>query len=286
MMFELRVLSGLHLGAALPLFGDSWVLGQSADADLLLSDEGMGDAVWRLHRHESGWQLEQPGGEQHALASGTPFAVGPVWLAVADADTPWTPFVAPVQQAAAASVAAPVPAQAPRKSLFTRAMRVAMVSMMLLLTFTVVSWILQPTVAQTQVVSGPGRMLSVSDVKAPLLKMLRERDLGSAVAVIVHEKSVELKGKLSDAQMEIFNRMMGRFNDEFKTAVPVVNKVEPLKVELPFRIVQITTGSRANIVTDDGQRLFIGDEVDELRLVSITGNQIEFSGRENIKVSW
>ena len=57
-------------------------------------------------------------------------------------------------------------------------------------------------------------------------------------------------------------------------------------MELPFRIVQITTGSRANIVTDDGQRLFIGDEVDELRLVSITGNQIEFSGRENIKVSW
>ncbi|WP_426444810.1 FHA domain-containing protein [Siccibacter colletis] len=285
MMFELRVLSGLHLGAALPLFGDSWVLGQSADADLLLSDDGIGSAVWRLHCHESEWALEQPGGEQHAIACGTPFTVGPVWLAVADADTPWTPFVAPVQQAAA-SVAAPAPAQAPRKSLFTRAMRVAMVSMMLLLTFTVVSWILQPTVAQTQVVSGPGRMLNVSDVKAPLLKMLRERDLGSAVAVIVHEKSVELKGKLSDAQMEIFNRMMGRFNDEFKTAVPVVNKVEPLKVELPFRIVQITTGSRANIVTDDGQRLFIGDEVDELRLVSITGNQIEFSGRENIKVSW
>jgi type III secretion protein D len=50
--------------------------------------------------------------------------------------------------------------------------------------------------------------------------------------------------------------------------------------------VQITTGSRANIVTDDGQRLFVGDEVDHLRLVSITSDQIEFNGRDNIKVSW
>ena len=285
MMFELRVLSGLHLGAALPLFGDSWVLGQSADADLLLSDDGIGAAVWRLHCHESEWALEQPGGEQHAIACGTPFAVGPVWLAVADADTPWTPFVAPVQQAAA-SVAAPAPAQAPRKSLFTRAMRVAMVSMMLLLTFTVVSWILQPTVAQTQVVPSPGSLLSVNEIKGPLLKMLRERDLGKAVAVIAGEKSIELKGTLSAEQMQIFNRMMGRFKEEFHTGVPVVNRVEPRKVSLPFRIVQITTGSRANIVTDDGQRLFVGDEVDDLRLVAITGDQIEFSGRENIKVSW
>lgn len=291
MMFELRVLSGLHLGAALPLFGDSWVIGQAGEADLLLSDEGVSATHCTLHRHESGWQLAYADGEPRALETSETFAAGPVWLMVAQADTPWTPFTPPVEQAQPVQspqpqAAAPVAAPPVRRSLFTRTMRVAMVSMMLLLTFTVVSWILQPTVAQTQVVPSPGSLLSVNEIKGPLLKMLRERDLGKAVAVIAGEKSIELKGTLSAEQMQIFNRMMGRFKEEFHTGVPVVNRVEPRKVSLPFRIVQITTGSRANIVTDDGQRLFVGDEVDDLRLVAITGDQIEFSGRENIKVSW
>ena len=33
-MYELRVLDGLHQGAALPLFGEQWSLGANADADL------------------------------------------------------------------------------------------------------------------------------------------------------------------------------------------------------------------------------------------------------------
>ncbi|MFL6608935.1 MAG: FHA domain-containing protein, partial [Pseudomonas sp.] len=40
-MFELRVLSGLHRGAALPLVGEQWVVGAAEDADLALYDPGI-----------------------------------------------------------------------------------------------------------------------------------------------------------------------------------------------------------------------------------------------------
>lgn len=293
MMFELRVLSGLHLGAALPLFGDSWLIGQAEEADLLLSDAGVAASHCRLQRAEAGWQLlSLADGSTTAVIAGEAFAVGDAWLCVAEAETPWAAFIPPAPQPTAEpqpEQAAPSqPAAAPaRKGGFPRWISALSFSLLLLLTFTVVSWILQPTVAQTGVTSsGRQHLDNISEIRAPLLTMLRERDLASAVSVVAGDKKVVLKGKLNKEQMQVFSRMLARFNADYMTALPLDNQVTPLKLELPFRIVQITTGKRANIVTEEGQRLFIGDQIDDLRLVAITDNRIEFSGRDNIKVSW
>ena len=51
-------------------------------------------------------------------------------------------------------------------------------------------------------------------------------------------------------------------------------------------IVQITAGPHANIVTEDGQRLFVGDERNGLRLTGITADSVQFGGKENIAVKW
>ncbi len=293
MMFELRVLSGLHLGAALPLFGDSWLIGQAEEADLLLNDAGVAASHCRLQRAEAGWQLLSLAEDSiTAVTAGEAFAVGDAWLCVAEAETPWAAFTPPAAPAepeiqaeqAAAPQSAPAPA---RKGGFPRWISALSFSLLLLLTFTVVSWILQPTVAQTGVTSsGRQHLDNISEIRAPLLTMLRERDLASVVSVVAGDKKVVLKGQLNKEQMQVFSRMLARFNADYMTALPLDNQVTPLKLELPFRIVQITTGKRANIVTEEGQRLFIGDQIDDLRLVAITDNRIEFSGRDNIKVSW
>ncbi|WP_437614511.1 FHA domain-containing protein [Erwinia sp. V71] len=294
MMFELRVLSGLHLGAALPLFGDSWLIGQAQDADLLLSDAGVAEQHCRLHREGEHWRLENlPQGDSVPVTAGEAFAVGEAWLCVMAAEAAWSAFTPPAavttdtppaeQQAAPAQPATP----AVRKGGFPRWISALSFSLLLLLTFTVVSWILQPTVAQTGVSSsGRQHLDNASEIRTPLLTMLRERDLASVVSVVAEEKKVVLKGQLNKEQMQVFSRMLSRFNSDYMTALPLDNQVRALKLELPFRIVQITTGKRANIVTEEGQRLFIGDQIDDLRLVAITDNRIEFSGRDNIKVSW
>ena len=290
-MFELRVLSGLHLGAALPLFGDAWLIGQADDADLMLSDDGIASHACRLRREDETWRLEPATGEPLPVECDTPFAVGNIWLCVANSETSWAACMPPAApQPVAENPATPPEMPAPvvaRKSLFSRGIRTLMFSLMLLMTLTVMSWVLQPTVAQTQVAASSRTTLqTASETRASLLKMLRERDLASVVTLEEHQKSLRLSGRLNKAQMQIFTRMMSRFDAEYLTEIPLDNQVKPLKVTLPFRIVQITTGTRANIVTDEGQRLFVGDEIDQLRLVSITSSQIEFNGRDSIKVSW
>lgn len=321
-MFELRVLSGLNFGAALPLFGESWLIGQADDADLQLNDEGVEAQHGRLQRENEHWILESIDGDLvdqqgrqvtriDQLESGDAFAVGDVWLCVADADAPWAAFTPPEIEVASepeteqqktesgAKPAAKVAAdkkdenqesdeeQPVAKRAFPRWMTALTLSLILLFSFTVVSWILQPTVAQTSVNQSSRKHLDTPDeVREPLLTMLRERELSGVVSVLADKRSVTLKGSLNKDQMLVFNRMLGRFNTEYMTGLPVINEVESLNLELPFKIVQITTGARANIVTDSGRRMFIGDQVGGLRLVSINSNRVEFAGNNNIRVSW
>lgn len=287
-MFELRVLSGLHCGAALPLSGDCWQIGASRQADLLLSDESVTGCERWLHREETRWWLaqEEQASEGVPVTLEEPFELAGVWLCVAQASTPWheaaaLPASAFTPAAAVVAEEAPAPAGTPRW------MRGVMFGLLLLFSFTVVSWILQPTIAQPNAgESSRPAWASAEDLRAPLQIMLRERDLINSVKITRQGDRLVLSGTLTKPQITVFNRMMTRFHARYSAAAPVTSAVRSQEKTLPFRIVQIATGSRANIVTSEGDRLFIGDQVGELRLVAITDDRIEFSGRDPITVKW
>ncbi|HGM6862464.1 TPA: EscD/YscD/HrpQ family type III secretion system periplasmic domain-containing protein [Serratia rubidaea] len=283
-MFELRVLSGYHCGAALPLSGASWRIGGDPQADLRLDGVDLAGLSYLLGCEDGVWRLstEPVSQETWTLEADTPFQLADVWLCVARAETPWHEAAA----LPAPAEASPAPPPAARRRL-SGAMRGLVLGLFLLLSITVASWILQPTMAQTS--AGEGRTASwnsVEELRAPLQQQLRERELIKQIRISKQGDGLLLSGELSKPQMAVFERMMARFYAHYGAAAPVKSAVRPQEKKLPFRIVQVTTGQRANIVTDDGQRVFIGDEVAGLRLAAITDDRIEFSGRDPLTVKW
>lgn len=299
-MFELRVLTGRHQGAALPVIGGELSLGSADEADLLLSDDGVLAQHATLVFAEERWQLQGKDGEVLTAAGetvalldplpfDTPFALGETWLCLSPADRPWEAMPAAPQPALAAPVAAAAPVEAapvPSRT-FSRGVQVLSVSLILLLSFTIISWILQPTVAQTSTTDSNRKVLeTLQQVRPPLVAMLRERGLTPGVKIDMDKGKLILNGELNKEQLQILERMLVRFQAQYNVQPQLVNNTRQYNAKLPFRIVQITTGKRANVVTDAGERLFIGDQVDDLRLVAITSSEVEFGGREHIKVNW
>ncbi|WP_338562040.1 FHA domain-containing protein [Erwinia sp. E_sp_B01_3] len=298
-MFELRVLTGRHQGAALPVTGGEWSLGSAEEADLLLSDSGVLAQHARLIFTEDRWQLQASEGQIRTaqgeavnlldpLPVDQPFALGETWLSLTPAETPWEEMVCAPQPAIAPVVPSSPPEAAPQPSrTFSRGVQVLSVSLILLLSFTIISWILQPTVAQTSTTGSHRKVLeTLQEVRPPLVAMLRDRGLTPGVKIDMGKGTLILNGELSKEKLQILERMLVRFQAQYNVLPKLVNNTREYSAKLPFRIVQITTGKRANVVTDAGDRLFIGDQVDELRLVAITSSEIEFAGREHIKVNW
>ncbi len=86
--------------------------------------------------------------------------------------------------------------------------------------------------------------------------------------------------------MELVSRMLSRFGELFDSAVPVISRVRVRDGALPFEIVQIVGGPNGHVVLDEGSRVFVGDEVDGLRLVQIDNSKVVFDGAQRYEVRW
>ena len=96
---ELRILSGLHAGAVVPVESEL-VIGSDPACDIILDDDGIAPRHARLIIEDDHWALFEPEADLHAtgttlpepIASGTlgePCTHGPLCFAIEPADTPW-----------------------------------------------------------------------------------------------------------------------------------------------------------------------------------------------------
>lgn len=291
-LFELRVLSGLHEGAALPLFGECWSIGADQDADLELYDPGVAARHARLHGMAGRWTvqaqeglLQDDAGTVRAqiadLAPGRAFAIGGIRLCVADTQSAWLDKPAD----AVAQPGATVPAGSKSKSKWLAPGVLVLVPILMALAWQPMGSV--PALApQPSPASNKRQLETAAQVHQQLLKMLIERDLGNTVRLQVAADRITLGGDVGQDSLALVSRMLERFEVQFETPVTIVNQVQQTSTVLPFRIVQIIGGQKAHVVLADGRRLFFGDEVQGLRLTAIDNRRVLFEGRQRHEVNW
>ena len=291
-LFELRVLSGLHEGAALPLFGECWSIGAHQDADLELYDPGVAARHARLHGMAGRWTVQAQEGllqddtgtvraQIADLAPGRAFAIGGIRLCVADTQSAWLDKPAD----AVAQPGAPIPAGSKSKSKWLAPGILVLVPILMALAWQPMGSV--PALApQPSPASNKRQLETAAQVHQQLLKMLIERDLGNTVRLQVAADRITLGGDVGQDSLALVTRMLERFEVQFETPVTIVNQGQQASTVLPFRIVQIIGGQKAHVVLADGRRLFFGDEVQGLRLTAIDNRRVLFEGRQRHEVNW
>lgn len=295
-MVELRVLSGLHQGAALPLVGDRWGIGAHEDADLALYDPGIEPRHAELQCIEGKWRVQAQAGlvEDDAgntaaqiadLLPGAEFSISGIRLCVINADCPWPE--APVDTPSArAAVAVDDLSTVDRPRWKKPLMGVLTV---LALAFTgLACWPVSeaPATLEPPVIDGKSRLETSREVQQQLFRMLSERELASVIRLELANHQVALRGDVLRAQLPLVSRMLDRFQAQFDTSIKVINSVQEISPDLPFKIVQIIGGKKAHVVLADGRRMFFGDEVEGLRLTFIDNHRLLFEGKRHYEVRW
>ncbi|KMT55626.1 FHA domain-containing protein [Pseudomonas fildesensis] len=301
-MFELRVLNGLHQGAALPLFGEQWCIGASTEADLALYDPGIATRHAWLRLVEQRWcvqaeegLVQDEGGQVLAqivdLAPDLPFSIGAIRLCVSLADQPWP--AEPVLEPEPVPLEAPGETQ-PNLALVTmpKSTQKRVMGVLLVVAVLVTAVGMMKTGdhdAQASLMPAPTKKIDLAtapEVRKQLHKMLNERELAQRVSVQVINGQISLSGDVSPEEMALLSRMLGRFAEQFDTPVPVISRVSEGSSQPPFKITQIVGGPNGHVVLEDGRRLFLGDEVDGLRLVAIDNAKVIFDGQRRYEVRW
>jgi type III secretion protein D len=317
-MFELRVLTGLHQGAALPLVGEQWQIGSNDDLDLALHDMGVEPQHCRLQREGDRWIVTAEGGvvldaEGHThphtvLHPNSPFVLGSVWLSISPAGEAW-PMVPTAVPSAPSHAATGQPSEGSQNRVSTRKgvslfSRSGAVVIGILLGVVGSAWSLSQTGTSSRLPTEhfeqneqvhtkhepatPNTQrtrLSAEEARLRLKNMLSDRLLND-ITVEQMPQGLVLRGNLQDEMRPVYQRMLQRFGEQYESSAALVDQVSVGGTTLPFVIVQIMSGPQAHLVTAEGKRLYIGDELEGLRLTRIDDGRVVFDGERHYEVVW
>ncbi len=129
------------------------------------------------------------------------------------------------------------------------------------------------------------RLANVDAVRRELSTMLSDRLL-TDIKIEDTPQGLMLTGDIKDEALLVYQRMLQRFKDRYSSPVTVLDNVASVRDTLPFVVVQIMTGPHAHLVTADGKRMYVGDELNGLRLTRIEDQRLQFDGDRHIEVNW
>lgn len=278
-MFELRVLTGLHQGTALPLIGTEWTIGEGHTCCLILKDSGIHEKHATLIKNENGWELiyeVKSTNYQNEVKHDIPFRLERVWFMITDSNNLWKKF------------------QNDEYVQSKRFNSIDFLGVFLLLASIIVfiSWQLaDPThdTSDSLRVLKKENVVALHDSKTEeeiLTDMLTFRNLNVRVIKIDNDKKIELHGNLKGDDYKKLKRLLNYLDDNYHFENKVNNNVIEVENELPFKIRQISSSPMPYIITDSGDFLFIGDEILGVKLLSVSSDNISFGGSVDINIGW
>jgi len=343
MVVELRIASGLHRGATLPLENRALLIGANEDADVVLVDPGMASRHATLSQTDSGWVLCAEDGIVRGADSNQPqpvidltvgsFArVGDVWLMLSYEHAEWeNPPAEPAddgngaffsaipdtnisvtstsaetatsESPVPAATAAVAPAEKQLAKNFARRRRLRPLIALPLLGVAVISAAYAfslpysqshgrgmsntakaPTMAQVSA-TALKRVFTQEDLQKAFRQRLTEAELIRRFDLTLEDQAWSMQASLDDEETARFERVLRTFLKEYHVTFPVNVKIGSDEAMLPFRIMAVTTGANASMVTEDGQRLYVGDQYKGVRMVAINERTLVFSGKRKIVVN-
>jgi type III secretion protein D len=354
---ELRILSGLHRGALLPLqLGSRLTIGSKADCDIVLVDPGIKPLELSVELSAEGWQIERFNAkgkptDKQCIPWGQAEIVGGVVLTVVDAAQPWVFIsadeVARAQQldnakkleaaaavAQGAGVIAPseAPSAAPvrpkNRRKLTQRLAISIAIIFGFATFSIsravstseektskteslhteilysnaiskeklaaaklpvkggtdaVGGAMEPT---TEASKAGLEKPSPEQLRALLIQKLRDAYLAEKLDIDLTNSEWHLRGLLDEEEAQRFHRILSNFYKEHNVKIPLNANVNSPEELLPFRIQQFNSGAMSSVVTDDGQRLYVGDSYMGFTLQRIEGRRMTFAGKRKVEVLW
>lgn len=290
---ELRVLAGLHAGAALPIGLEDVLLGSDETCDVILLDPEVLPRHLRLRADAGRWLAEPeaaaPVRDRHgaALAAGAPvpldqpIQLGQTWIVLCAASAPWEEDAVPAAPPAAAdAVASAAPAAPPQRWRWALGLLSAFG---LLLALTLLLWPDPAPPAPPPAATAPAE---ADSIEREAVRVLRAHGLAAVVGMVYETGHLTLEAQLDDDETRRFHSAVAMLRSYFGKTVKIDIKLSTLNRSLPFAVSEIVTGPAAHIRLADGTILYPGETAGGYRLLAIRPGKLLFSGKREIELPW
>ena len=126
---------------------------------------------------------------------------------------------------------------------------------------------------------------SAEDLSSILAERLVVADLSNKLKVVSRQPEFVLRGSLSEDEIQRWEKLFIQFTDEFGQLLPIRTVISVQQKLPPINVQTVVGGPMPFIITDTGQRIGVGGEVNGHTITSIRDDEIVFDGTQRYRIS-
>lgn len=130
-----------------------------------------------------------------------------------------------------------------------------------------------------------GLILQADDLPQQFQEKIVTAGLAKKLQVVSRQPEFVLRGAMSDDELRNWEKVLTEFDEDYGKILPIRATIRVVQKKSPFNVQIVVGGNMPFVITENGQRVTRGGDINGHTLITIKDTEVIFDGNEKIKIS-
>lgn len=130
-----------------------------------------------------------------------------------------------------------------------------------------------------------GVVLQADDLPQQFQEKMISAGLAKKLQVVSQQPEFVLRGAMSEEDLRNWETVLTEFNEDYGKILPIRATIRVVQKKSPFNVQIVVGGNMPFVITESGQRVTRGGDINGHTLITIKDTEVIFDGNEKIKIS-
>jgi type III secretion system YscD/HrpQ family protein len=130
-----------------------------------------------------------------------------------------------------------------------------------------------------------GVILQADDLPQQFQEKIMAAGLTKKLQVVSRQPEFVLRGTMNEEELRNWETVLTEFNDDYGKILPIRATIRVVQKKSPFNVQIVVGGNMPFVITESGQRVTRGGDINGHTLMTVKDTEIIFDGNEKVKIS-
>ena len=130
-----------------------------------------------------------------------------------------------------------------------------------------------------------GAVIQAEDIPQQFQEKILSAGLSKKLQVVSRQPEFVLRGALTEDELHTWETVLTELNEEYGKVLPIKATIRLIQKKSPVNLQIVVGGNMPFVITDNGNRVTRGGDVDGHTLITIKDTEVIFEGNEKVKIS-
>ena len=130
-----------------------------------------------------------------------------------------------------------------------------------------------------------GMILQTDDLPQQFQEKIISAGLVKKLQVVSRQPEFVLRGTMNEEELRNWENVLTEFNEDYGKILPIRATIRVVQKKSPFNVQIVVGGNMPFVITENGQRVTRGGDINGHTLVTVKDTEVIFDGNEKVKIS-